>query len=256
MKKLLITLLIISAVVLYIFFKPFSLDIKEYRLHIQGAPESFEGFKIIHFSDTLFTDENINNIATITNTINSLNADTIVFTGDLIKEPLSENNKEKLIQNLSSLESNYKYFIKGDQDNDDCINILIQSSFTFLDNSSSYIFNNTENPILLVGGDNIASDSIKSDENITPFLTLALIHKPDYVDNLEEYNIDFAFAGHSLGGEVRIPFFGSLFKSNGAKKYTNDKYKNLFVSYGIGLNKSSVRIFNNPSVNVYRITSN
>ena len=74
---------------------------------------------------------------------------------------------------------------------------------------------------------------------------------------LKNYDIDVIFAGHSLGGQLRLPFWGATLKKDGASVYTNDYYNEnntkLYVSYGIGTNPPHIRTFNKPSINVYRL---
>ena len=69
------------------------------------------------------------------------------------------------------------------------------------------------------------------------------------------YEIDTVLSGHSLGGIIKIPFYGGLIKMDGAKKYINGYYKNnktaLFISNGLGYYKFNFRLFNTPSINVY-----
>ena len=70
-------------------------------------------------------------------------------------------------------------------------------------------------------------------------------------------DIDVIFAGHSLGGQLRLPFWGATLKKDGASVYTNDYYNEnntrLYVSFGIGTNPPHIRTFNKPSINVYRL---
>ena len=79
----------------------------------------------------------------------------------------------------------------------------------------------------------------------------------DEFEKLKNYDIDVIFAGHSLGGQLRLPFWGATLKKDGASIYTNDYYNEnntkLYVSYGIGTNPPHIRTFNKPSINVYRL---
>jgi len=85
-----------------------------------------------------------------------------------------------------------------------------------------------------------------------------LTHFPDNFDNLKnDYNL--VLAGHSLGGEIRIPYLGAVLKKEGAQKYTDYHYQkdnnHLYVSFGLGTEKTNMRLFNMPSINIYRIYS-
>ena len=64
-------------------------------------------------------------------------------------------------------------------------------------------------------------------------------------------------AGHSLNGQVNIPFYGAFITPEGYKKYYKNHYSinnhELYVSNGLGVMKYDFRLFNTPSFNVYRL---
>ena len=104
---------------------------------------------------------------------------------------------------------------------------------------------------------NFDENILNNEEDITPSFTIGLLHKPDEFEKLKNYDIDVIFAGHSLGGQLRLPFWGATLKKDGASIYTNDYYNEnntrLYVSFGIGTNPPHIRTFNKPSINVYRL---
>ena len=66
---------------------------------------------------------------------------------------------------------------------------------------------------------------------------------------------NLALAGDTLGGEIRIPFTSiSIFDNH---KYNKDYYKlkntELYINNGLG-NNSNIRLFNRPSISLYRLT--
>ena len=254
MKKFIIfiLLLLIGLFCYARFLEPTLFKINEYAIESKKLPDSFDGFKIVQFSDVKYkTNQSLD---LLVENINKENADAIIFTGDLLFNKPTSKEKETIINKLKSLNAKeYKYAILGDKDGDISKNILEESGFLILDNSSEYIFKESNSPILIAGGNNITDDLLIKDETIESNFKIALIHKPDDYDKIKDKDISLVLAGHSLGGDIILPFWGSLIKKDGAKIYTSENYKNLYVSYGVGTEKYNMRLFNKPSINVYRL---
>lgn len=248
--------------------------VREYRITDKKIPESFNGTKIIQLSDLHFgTTMFINNLIDIVNKINDRNPDIVVFTGDLIDKDykLSSKDQEKIIKELQKINARLgKYAIMGDEDNEEFATIFNQSNFTILKNSSELIYNNDNNPILLVGLSSINNDQniesaysyFKGDVYNSNIYTISLLHEPDTVDDIMgNYPTDLFLAGHSNNGNIRLPFVKySIFKVNGAKKYDQDFYQinnsKLYISSGLGTtNKSNIRLFCRPSINFFRLSN-
>lgn len=70
----------------------FNIDVREIDIEIAGLPEGFEGYRILQFSDlhtgTYGTDTTF--VAKLTDRINSIGADMIVFTGDIVNRHSDE----------------------------------------------------------------------------------------------------------------------------------------------------------------------
>lgn len=269
MKRFLIILfLIIIFMGVYIFFiNTTGFKIVEDAIAIQDLPESFEDFKIVQFSDFLIgSTKNVDDIENVVKEINSLEPDLIVFTGDLIASDYSVNEDDvtSLKKHLSSLDCTlYKYAIIGDNDakNLDLYKeILNDSGFVLLDNQSTYIFYKDINPIKLTGITDISdieSALYMSDELSTVF-NIVLTHQPDNIEQIANYDVDLVLAGHSLLGQVRIPFWGGVIKKDGARTYLDHHYTindtQLYVSAGLGTdNNINIRAFNKPTINLYRL---
>lgn len=262
MKKfILFMILFIFILFLYAYYIDTSgVKVKEYSYESTSIPKGFDGFKIVHFSDLLYKNsKDVEHLEQIVQKINTLKPDIIVFTGDLLYNKIDDKNEKEMIKILKALKPElFKYAIKGDNDPVDVKEIFTESGFIFLDNESSYIFNEDVEPILIAGGDNITSDIYTKEENLDYNLAITLIHKPDDINNITFTATDnLVLAGHSLGGQIRLPFWGAVLKKSGAEKYTDDYYtsdnKALYVSYGIGTEKYPFRLFNKSSINVYRL---
>jgi uncharacterized protein len=73
--------------------------------------------------------------------------------------------------------------------------------------------------------------------------SLLLYHTPDLIQSAAQYGVDFYLAGHTHGGQVRLPFYGAIITfSDFGKQYEQGLYHlastTLYVSRGIGMEGS------------------
>ena len=252
-KKLFIIILcvivfIISVIVFCRYKATSGLKVIEYKITDSSLPDSFHGVKLVQFSDIYFGNTvDIKYFNNIVSSINELKPDIVVFTGDLLDRDIDDDTKNSIIGVLSSIDSSIgKYAISGDVDNDLFDNIISSSGFINLNNSSANLYYNGDTPIM-IGSEDVSSD----------LFNILLIHEPDNVDDLNN-SFNLILAGHSLGGQINLPFVRNLFLPNGAHKYYNGYYNvngnPLYVSSGIGTTNFKYRFNNRPSVNLYRLT--
>lgn len=270
MKKIFFSILVFIIIfIIYIFvINTQGLNIKEYSINSEKINENYDNFKIVHFSDLLFgSSQTIDSLKNIVKEINKQKADIIIFTGDLLHNNYKINDKEKesIVTILKSLECKlYKYAIIGDHDNKNIgvyDEIMTNANFNILNNESTYLFYKDINPIKIIGltDTNKINDLMKNEKGINPIYTILLTHSPDNIDNIKDNNLDLVLAGHSLGGQIKIPLVGSIIKKNGAQKYIDDYYEvnniKLYISSGLGTDKYKMRAFNKPSINTYKLIS-
>lgn len=268
MKKILfIILIILLSLFLYgKYIEINNLKINEYVINNDNIADSFKELKIVHFSDLLYkVDDNNDKLEKITNEINKLNADIIIFSGDLFCK--DENYTSEDISNLKKFLKNmqaslFKFAVIGDNDSyhlDEYKDILYESNFTLLDNENKLFFYKDITPINIIGLTNTDNIDNLLNTDIEYKYSLAIIHKPDYLNDLSKYKINTILSGHSLGGVINIPYYGGLIKKDGATTYINDYYisnnTEIFISNGLGYEKFSFRLFNTPSINVYRFNN-
>lgn len=263
MKRFFIFLILaIFFLFIYAYFIDTSgVKVKEYKYESTSLPKGFNDFKIVHFSDFLYEKaDDLKHLEQVIKKINEYTPDIIVFTGDLLKNKINDKDKNDLINLLKGLKPElFKYAISGDNDPDDIKDIYDAAGFKYLDNNAEYIFNEDVEPIVIATQD-LSQEAMQNINELEYKFAITLIHKPDDYDNLALLGADnLILAGHSLGGQIRIPFWGALIKKNGAVKYSDDYYqtdnKTMYVSYGIGTEKTPFRLFNKPSINVYRLYS-
>ena len=83
---------------------------------------------------------------------------------------------------------------------------------------------------------------------------LLLTHYPAFVDGLEGKSFDLILAGHSHGGQVRMPFWGPLIVPFGVGRYDRGLYRTragpLYVNPGIGWWRVPARFCCRPEITV------
>ena len=164
-----------------------------------------------------------------------------------------------------------KYAINGDNDYnfDEWQNIIKNSGFTNLNNTYDTIYKDGYNYLLIAGASTFADkESINDKLNDTieyintletggPVYKILLMHEPDYINDLNTNPFDLILAGHSLGGQIKLPGIGAVDRKDGAQKYTDGYYKlensELYVTSGLGNENYKFRLFNTPEINIYRL---
>jgi len=95
------------------------------------------------------------------------------------------------------------------------------------------------------------------------FLSIALVHSPDDIAAAVESGADWCFAGHTHGGQVRLPFWGAIVTAAcTGKRYEYGRYRigrtEAFVTRGIGLEPRpapQVRFLCPPEIVVLTLTN-
>lgn len=273
MKKILyfilgFLVLIFACLVYSRFIGTKALDVKEIVVNT-NILESYDGLKIVHFTDLHYKkiiDEDM--VKKLVEKINKTKPDLIVFTGDLVDDMYEMNNSDTnfLIEELASISAKYgKYAILGDQDylqKEIVQNIYMQSDFNILDNSSTIIYNEKKERIILMGFGSDLKNDFKLD-NINDIedslYKIALVHEGDNATEvLEKFpNTSLILGGHSINGSINIPLIKNVLLPEGANKYYKPYYKldntDIYISNGIGVNNINFRFNNHPTFNLYRL---
>lgn len=231
------------------------LFIKEFKLDTKKIDPKMSGLKIIQFSDLHYKGSSDKKIQNIVKKINSLNPDIVIFTGDLINEKykLTKEKQEFLIKALSKINSQLgNYYVTGEEDKEDAKLILDSSNFINLNDSEQLIYKESNTPILLIGKDK-SKAYFENNKDISYFKMLAL-HNPNDFDDLKSYNFDVVLAGHTHNGQINIPKIKDLLIDS---KYKNNyqliKETKMYINPGIGNSKIKMRVFNHPTIYLYRL---
>ena len=84
-----------------------------------------------------------------------------------------------------------------------------------------------------------------------------LMHYPASVKNLGGQKFDLVLAGHSHGGQVRLPFYGALMVPFGVDEFDlglfNTRSGQLYVNPGIGWYPVAIRFNCRPEITLIEI---
>jgi len=256
----------------------------EYSVESNDLPWSFDGVKVVHFSDlnygsTIFENE----LTSIVEKINEVNPDLVLFTGNLISPEYNYTKEDMdfIVETLKEIDVMIgKYAVKGVHDNKikDYDISISDAGFKLLENEYDLIYYKGFVPIYIAGLSSYlttridldkafsyydkSEDDLKEEENIYEAVyKIVMVNESDAVDEVleKDNSVNLILTGNSLGGTVKLPFIGPLFKEEGSRLYSDSYYEinntEIYVSNGLGTNRSKMRLFNNPSFNLYRFKS-
>jgi predicted MPP superfamily phosphohydrolase len=251
--------------------EPALLDIQSIQIKHTLIPKSFDGVKIVQFSDThLGFQYNLNQLKKVINKINSFHPDVVFFTGDLMDNPNEYKHVEDIVPILKQIKAPLgKYCIYGNHDHGGYgstiyKHIMQSANFILLQNQSSPIKGSDGSQIYLVGIDdamlgrpdfNLAQQSVPDNA-----FKILLSHAPDLADRASQYDIHWQLSGHSHGGQVKIPFIGALVIPPFAQKYPEGHYLigetnklNLYVNRGLGTTRLPFRFMAKPELTIFTL---
>ena len=227
--------IIIVAIILlgiYFFYQNRFINVTAYKLTVANLPTDLRGKKIVHISDLNFR-ANMNNgfVNTILSKIEKQEPDMIVVTGNTIYstvEYLEETPVKEFFESLCQKAPTYVVTGNHDIENigfDELGQLLVESGAHLLIDDAVYATFKNEQPhdgLVLMGfaerGDmnNIADPYLKNielDAEMIDKPKILLAHHPEYFDKYMEdadKAPDLTFSGHTLGGQIVLPYFGGL----------------------------------------------
>lgn len=227
--------IIIVAIILlgiYFFYQNRFINVTAYKLTVANLPTDLRGKKIVHISDLNFR-ANMNNgfVNTILSKIEKQEPDMIVVTGNTIYstvEYLEETPVKEFFESLCQKAPTYVVTGNHDIENigfDELGQLLVESGAHLLIDDAVYATFKNEQPhdgLVLMGfaerGDmnNIADPYLKNIELDAAMIDkpkILLAHHPEYFDKYMEdadKAPDLTFSGHTLGGQIVLPYFGGL----------------------------------------------
>ena len=238
-----------------------------YNYENSKIPASFNNYKILQLSDW----HNKYFGYQLIEKIDKADPDIIVLTGDFLDV---YNPNEKLANDLLTvLTSKYPvYFVSGNHEkalfkkNYEIKYNLKKHNVVFLENKSIDLEKDGEYITLYGIRDYTYNKNIEYDLKTTinkenTNFSILLAHQPQYFENYSKYNVDLVFSGHEHGGQIRLPFIGSIYSHQGwFAEWTAGIHKlndtTMIISRGLGNSeKLPIRLFNQPELVVTTLKS-
>ncbi len=271
LKILIFCFLLFLSVILYArYIETTHIIVNEENVINTNLPNSFYGYKVIQLSDIHYkTTITKKELEKVVKKINRINPNIIVITGDLLDNTVdyNETDKSTLIDLLNNINGKYKYIITGDHDKHELFNeIITKTDFKLLDNTYDIIYNGDYDPIL-IGGISTRTDGDNSEEKIMSIenaikenkttYNILLIHEPNIIEKINYNNYQLVLAGHTHNGQINVPGIKKLLIPTKDNNYTKTYYDldgtDLYISPGIGTSNIKARLFNSPTINLYRL---
>ena len=262
---MLLFVILLSGMIGYAYFiEPNLLRVK--RLTIEPEKE-VRPCKIVFFTDTHFGKYySETHIEDIVNKINALNADFVIFGGDLLDNYARDRNAmdmEYLGDKLLAINAAVgKYAIWGNHDHGGGAARIYEDFMTScgfeLLNGESRLFADYGIQIFgfddyLMGWTDPSLYTIESE-----YFNIIASHEPVISEFIENSSDNLLLSGHTHGGQVTIPFVTSKLLPRGSGVFRKGYYPaeeiasatplQMYVSSGIGMTRYPIRFLNIPEI--------
>jgi len=209
--------------------------------------------RIIHITD-IHHKGNRAYLESVVRTINSLSPDAVCFTGDLIEMtaflPEALRTLEKIKSPVYGVPGNHDYWSKA---------AFADFSCSFARTGGAWLMDEqataADGKILISG----AACKRGAPAPLAPregAKNILLLHYPLMAERVKN-NFDLMLAGHSHGGQVRIPFYGALVLPYWVGRYEMGLFRlpagPLYVNPGLGWMTTPIRLNCRPEITVFEI---
>jgi len=251
---------------------PFQVEYPQIDMPLRGLAGSFSGFRIIQFTDlhtgfrtpTWF-------LRQVVARINEMKPDLVAVTGDLITHV--KPHVKEAVDIVAGLRGrvvvtfgNHDYTRNfhpwsGSDLADEFQGLLSARGIPLLRNQAMSI-DHPDGRLWIVGLEDLWSGRFSPQRALAGVIScdepvIALSHNPDTVFALEQCGIQWVLAGHTHGGQIRVPLAGPLVLPVRHKQFAFGLFEvgrtRMYVSRGVGF-RVRVRFRCRPEVPCFRLT--
>ncbi len=251
-----------------VFVEPKHITISKQIVPIHGLPKAFDGFQICQLTDfhhSFFV--NTIYIQKVIDRAKSLLPDAMVLTGDYIDGSSAYVNP--IAEMLGQIDVPYGVFaVLGNHDHREgnaklLRKVLHDQDIPVVENTHKFI--QKDGVALCIAG---VGDLLEGTQDLKSALRgvppdmprILLSHHPDYAEEMpRDERVDLVLAGHTHGGQVRMPFsFAPYLSSNYGQKFFGGlvrlEHTQVYVSRGIGVASPPIRFNCPPEITIIELT--
>jgi predicted MPP superfamily phosphohydrolase len=228
------------------FVEPTALRVRQLQLNPSG------NCRFVHFTD-FHHKGNVRYAAEVVRTINGLAPEFVCFTGDIVEQRRFADEALGFIRQIKAP----VYGCPGNHEYSSGISFR-DCEATFAGTGGAWLMD--RNLVLPQRDLEIVGMGIIGLKDVPPLQAsrrLLLMHYPRVADQLGDRHFDLILAGHSHGGQVRLPFWGALIVPRGVGRYDLGYYKTaggpLYVNAGIGTYRLPFRFNCRPEITLITI---
>lgn len=221
------------------------------NLRVSNLKRGQSGCRFVHFTDFHHRGDK-DYAAEVVRTINDLQPQFVCFTGDLIENKMFQNEALSFIREIKApvygSPGNHDYWSHAD---------FAEYERAFAQTGGAWLVDRSivlpEHDLELVGMGMVGIHAFKERQAARRIL---LMHYPVMADTLHT-TFDLILAGHSHGGQIRIPFYGAIAVPWGVGRYDLGFFDTpggpLYVNAGIGTYRIPYRFNCRPEITVVTI---
>ena len=254
--------------------EPFWAEFHEITLPVANLPRSFSGFRIAHLTDMHAGRTPFEFLQRVVARVKSLAPDLLCVTGDLVHHNVDWVDAVSRLLGQCGIPvvvsfGNHDYGVdRGDEEPSDpqlpvkLHAALIRNGCTVLLNASTSITRDNSR-LWIVGLDDLwfgdfspprAFADVPRDQSEP---VIAMSHNPDTAGAVDRHRPDLILAGHTHGGQVRLPGIGALYLNTENRQLDQGMFRMnhgspLYVSRGIGYIRR-IRFDCRPEVPVFKL---
>ncbi|MCU0787573.1 MAG: metallophosphoesterase [Verrucomicrobia bacterium] len=219
------------------------------KLNLAGGPPQH---RFVFFTD-LHHKGDRKHLDALVQTINALSPEFVCFGGDLIEDaehlPDALDGLQQIRAPLYGVPGNHDYWSHAD------FNIIREA---FAATGGCWLLDAVaeaaDGKVQIAGATCMKPPQFTLREDVR---RIALLHYPLWIEKLGSHTFDVALAGHSHGGQVRLPLIGPLITPFGVGRYDLGRFATasgpLYVGAGVGWFYLNVRFLCRPEITVIEI---